>query len=106
KEMEQFKKCHDNYGLGTRKLIVNGRVAIGHLGSLRGYTNEMLTFPAEGATVVILSNQGSWGIDGAMRHLTDALWAGIGAAAPQFDATPNTTIHDGVTRHCRQGTPP
>lgn len=106
KEMLSFKKCQDNYGLGTRKLIINGRVAYGHLGSLRGYTNAMLFFPREGATVVILSNEGSWGIDGAMRKLTNALWEGIGAPAPQFDASLNTTIHDGVTLHCRQGTPP
>jgi D-alanyl-D-alanine carboxypeptidase len=106
KEMLSFKKCQDNYGLGTRKLIIDGRVAYGHLGSLRGYTNEMLFFPREGATVVILSNQGSWGIDGAMRKLTDTLWKGIGAPAPEFDPSMNTTIHDGVTLHCRQGTPP
>jgi D-alanyl-D-alanine carboxypeptidase len=105
-EMESFKKCHDNYGLGTRKLIINGRVAIGHLGSLRGYTDEMLTFPAEGATVVILSNQGNWGIDRAMSKLTDTLWQGIGAPPPQFDPSMNTTIHDGVTLYCRQGSPP
>ncbi len=105
-EMLSFKKCHDNYGLGTRKLIINGRVAIGHLGSLRGYTDEMLTFPREGATVVILSNQGNWGIDGAMRTLTNVLWTGIGAPDPQFDPSTNTTIHDGVTLRCSQGTPP
>ncbi len=44
--------------------------------------------------------------DGAMRKLTDALWEGIGAGAPQFDASMNTGIHDGVTLHCSQGTPP
>jgi D-alanyl-D-alanine carboxypeptidase len=99
-QMLTFVECHDNYGLGTRKLIINGRVAYGHLGSLRGYTDAMWYFPEEHATIVLLSNQGGWNIDAAVRKLQSALFEGIGAPEPAFDPNLNTRNHDGVTLRC------
>jgi D-alanyl-D-alanine carboxypeptidase len=99
-QMLRVKACHDNYGLGTRQLIVNGRAAYGHLGSLRGYTDAMLYFPREGATIVVLSNRGFWNVQAAVQQLGAVLWPAIGAPAPQFDAHKNTTNHDLVTLYC------
>lgn len=100
-EMLAFQDCHDNYGLGTRKYVINGRVAYGHLGSLRGFADAMWYFPEEGATLVLLSNLGGgWNLDGAVRKLQNVLMKGIGAAAPALDPSTNTRNHDGVTLHC------
>jgi D-alanyl-D-alanine carboxypeptidase len=99
-EMLQFKKCHDNYGLGTRKVIIDGRAAIGHLGSLRGYTDAMWHFPREGATIVLLSNQGAWNITAGVQELAETLWRGIDAAAPRYARSENSRVHDGVTLYC------
>jgi D-alanyl-D-alanine carboxypeptidase len=100
-QMLSFQECHDNYGLGTRKLIINGRVAYGHLGSLRGFTDAMWYFPAEGATVVLLSNLGGWNLDSAVRKLQKVLMEGIGASPPAYDPSLNTRNHDGVTLRCQ-----
>lgn len=99
-QMLSFQKCRDNYGLGTRKVIINGRVAYGHLGSLVGYMDAMWYMPAEGATVVLLSNLGGWNLDAAMRRLQSVLFAGIAAPPPAYDPSMNTRHHDGVTLHC------
>jgi CubicO group peptidase (beta-lactamase class C family) len=100
-QMLVFQECYDNYGLGTRKLIINGRVAYGHLGSLRGYTDAMWYFPEEGATLVLLSNLGgSWNLGGAVRKLQEVLFEGIGAPPSALDPNLNTRNHDGVTLRC------
>lgn len=99
-QMLQFQKCHDNYGLGTREYIVNGRVAYGHLGGLRGYSDAMWYFPAEGATIVLLSNLGIWNLDAAVRKLQSVLFSGITVPPPAFDPSTNTRNHDGVTLRC------
>ena len=99
-QMLQFQTCHDNYGLGTREYIINGRVAYGHLGGLRGFSDAMWYFPAEGATVVLLSNLGIWNLDAAVRKLQSVLFSGITVPAPAFDPSTNTRNHDGVTLRC------
>lgn len=99
-QMESVRKCHDNYGLGTRWMVINGRAVYGHLGSLRGYNDAMWYFPREGATIVLLSNQGAWSPDATIRHLSTALFNRIGAEAPQYDPSRNTAIHDSQTLYC------
>jgi D-alanyl-D-alanine carboxypeptidase len=46
------------YGLGTRTRFVGSHSEIGHTGSLRGFAAAMWHMPAEGITVVVLSNRG------------------------------------------------
>ena len=85
-QMLSVRKCHDNYGLGTRWMVINGRAADGHLGSLRGYNDAMWYFPREGAAIVLLSNQGAWSPDSTIRRLSTTLFNRIGAPAPQYDS--------------------
>ena len=99
-QMETAKACHDYYGLGTRVYFFSGRRAVGHLGSLRGYIDEMWYFPHEGAAIVLLSNQGSWDADATVGRLSRALFAAIGAPAPQYPTTLTTHAHDSVTLYC------
>jgi D-alanyl-D-alanine carboxypeptidase len=99
-QMLSVKPCHDNYGLGTRWMVINGRVAEGHRGSLRGYEDAMWYFPREGAAIVLLSNQGSWSADSTVRRLSTTLFNRIGAPAPKYDPSRNTKVHDGATLYC------
>jgi D-alanyl-D-alanine carboxypeptidase len=99
-QMISVRACHDNYGLGTRQVVINGRVADGHLGSLRGYEDAMWYFPREGAAIALLSNQGAWSPDAVIRHLSTTLFARVGAPAPRFDPKRNTRIHDSQTLFC------
>jgi D-alanyl-D-alanine carboxypeptidase len=99
-QMLTVRKCHDNYGLGTRWVVINGRAADGHLGSLRGYEDAMWYFPREGAAIALLSNQGAWSPDTTIRHLSTTLFNRIGAPAPQYDPSRNTHIHDSQTLYC------
>ncbi len=80
-QMLDFRK-QDEYGLGTRTRIFNGRRAIGHGGSLRGYEDGMWYFPREGAVIVLLSNRGLYNPDRTIRRARqDALEAHRRAAA-------------------------
>ena len=99
-QMLSVRACHDNYGLGTRQMIINGRVADGHRGSLRGYEDAMWYFPREGAAIALLSNQGAWSADATVRRLSTTLFDRIGAPAPEFDPSRNTRIHDALTLYC------
>jgi D-alanyl-D-alanine carboxypeptidase len=99
-QMLTVRACHDGYGLGTRQAIINGRVADGHRGSLRGYEDAMWYFPRERATLVLLSNQGAWSADATVRRLSTTLFDRIGAPAPQYDPKRNSRSHDGVTLYC------
>ena len=99
-QMETNKACYDYYGLGTRERIVGGRVAYGHLGSLRGYVDAMWYFPVEGAAIVVLSNSGTWSPDGLIGRLAAALFSAIGAPPPALSPTLSTHTHDLVTLHC------
>ena len=99
-QMLSVRKCHDNYGLGTRWMVINGRAVDGHLGSLRGYNDAMWYFPREGAAIALLSNQGAWSPDATIRHLSTTLFNRIGAPAPQYDPSRNTQIHDSQTLYC------
>ena len=81
----------DEYGLGTRTRIFNGRRAIGHGGSLRGYEDGMWYFPREGAVIVLLSNRGLYNPDRTIRELRqDALEAHRRAGAASTTRSRNT----------------
>jgi CubicO group peptidase (beta-lactamase class C family) len=99
-QMLSVRKCHDNYGLGTRWVVINGRAADGHLGSLRGYEDAMWYFPREGAAIAVLSNQGAWSPAATIRHLSTTLFDRIGAPPPQYNPSRNTQIHDSQTLYC------
>jgi hypothetical protein len=47
------------YGLGMRRAVLDGRAAIGHGGSLRGYVSIMYRLPDKDIDVVILTNLGN-----------------------------------------------
>lgn len=79
------------YGLGTRTRIYNGRRAVGHLGSLRGYEDAMWYFPREGVSIVVLSNRGFWNPDRLVRPLARALFAHLDVPAPEFPPNRNTS---------------
>lgn len=63
----------DAYGLGTRTAVFRGRVAVGHLGGIRGFENAMWHFPAEGLTIVVLSDRGMWRTDRVVIRLLRTL---------------------------------
>ncbi len=46
------------YGLGMRYAVLDGRLAIGHGGSLRGYVSLMYRLPVDDLDVVVLTNLG------------------------------------------------
>jgi D-alanyl-D-alanine carboxypeptidase len=88
-EMLDFRR-RDEYGLGTRTRIFNGRRAVGHGGSLRGYEDGMWYFPREGAAIVLLSNRGLYNPDRTLRELARTLWKHIDVPEPEFPRTRNT----------------
>ena len=88
-QMLDFRR-KDEYGLGTRTRIFNGRRAVGHGGSLRGYEDGMWYFPREGAVIVLLSNRGLYNPDRTLRELARALWKHIDVPEPELDRTRNT----------------
>jgi D-alanyl-D-alanine carboxypeptidase len=65
------------YGLGMRVARLDGRVGVGHGGSLRGFVSVMYRLPDEDLDVVVLTNLGRTNIEGladklarvALRHL-------------------------------------
>ena len=87
--MLDFRK-RDEYGLGTRTRIFNGRRAIGHGGSLRGYEDGLWYFPREGAVIVVLSNRGLYNPDRTIRDLARTLWKHIDPPPPQYKRSRNT----------------
>ncbi len=66
----------DDYGLGTRTQTFRGRVAVGHLGGIRGFENAMWHFPADGVTIVMLSDRGLWRTDRVVGRLVRELFGG------------------------------
>jgi D-alanyl-D-alanine carboxypeptidase len=88
-QMLTFRK-RDEYGLGTRTRIFDGRRAVGHGGSLRGYEDGMWYFPREGAVIVLLSNRGLYNPDRTLRQLARTLWHHIDVPPPEYDRTKNT----------------
>ncbi len=88
-EMLDFSGGNE-YGLGTRTRIFNGRRAIGHGGSLRGYEDGLWYFPREGAVIVLLSNRGLYNPDRTIRDLARVLWRHIDAPVPEYDRHRNT----------------
>ena len=61
------------YGLGTYPASFAGARGIGHRGGIRGYESAMFYFPADGVTIVLLSNQGNWDTDVPMNRLVKAV---------------------------------
>ena len=88
-EMFDFRR-KDEYGLGTRTRIFNGRRAVGHGGSLRGYEDGMWYFPREGAVIVLLSNRGLYNPDRTLRELARTLWKHIDVPDPEYDRHRNS----------------
>ena len=88
-QMLDFRK-RDEYGLGTRTRIFNGRRAIGHGGSLRGYEDGVWYFPREGAVIVLLSNRGLYNPDERIRELARTLWKHIDVPPPEYKRSRNT----------------
>ena len=58
------------YGLGMRYARLDGRLGIGHGGSLRGYVSLMYRLPADDLDVVILTNLGRTNIQSLADKLT------------------------------------
>jgi D-alanyl-D-alanine carboxypeptidase len=87
--MTTFRR-RDEYGLGTRTRIFEGRRAVGHLGGVRGFENAMWYFPREGATIVVLSNRGIYNTDKTVRLLARALFNRIDVPPPKYDPKRNT----------------
>jgi D-alanyl-D-alanine carboxypeptidase len=87
--MLDFRK-RDEYGLGTRTRIFNGRRAVGHGGSLRGYEDGVWYFPREGAVIVLLSNRGLYNPDRTIGQLARTLWKHIDVPAPEYKLSRNT----------------
>lgn len=71
-EMLTFRP-RDAYGLGTRTQTFRDRVAVGHLGGIRGFESGMWHFPAEGVTIVVLSDRGLWRTDRVVLRLLRTL---------------------------------
>ncbi len=88
-EMLTFRK-RDEYGLGTRTRIFDGRRAVGHGGSLRGYEDQAWYFPDEGVSIVLLSNRGLYLPDRTVRQLARTLWRHIDVPEPRYDPDRNT----------------
>ena len=61
------------YGLGADVAVFAGHRGHGHRGGIRGYESSMWYFPAEGVSIVLLSNQGNWLTDVPMEKLVRAV---------------------------------
>jgi D-alanyl-D-alanine carboxypeptidase len=80
----------DQYGLGTRTRVYDGRRAYGHGGSLRGYEDQVWYLPREGVSIVLLSNRGLYDPDRTVRQLLRTLWKHIDVPPPRYDRSKNT----------------
>jgi D-alanyl-D-alanine carboxypeptidase len=61
------------YGLGADVASFAGNRGHGHRGGLRGFESSMWYFPADGVSIVLLSNQGNWITDVPMEKLVRAV---------------------------------
>jgi CubicO group peptidase (beta-lactamase class C family) len=80
----------DQYGLGMRTRVYDGRRAYGHGGSLRGYEDQVWYLPREGVSIVLLSNRGLYDPDRTVRQLLRTLWKHIDVPPPRYDRSKNT----------------
>ena len=62
-----------NYGLGAYPRHYAGNRGIGHRGGIRGYESAMFFFPETDVSVVLVSNQGNWGVDVPLEKLVKAV---------------------------------
>jgi D-alanyl-D-alanine carboxypeptidase len=67
-------RLDDEYGLGMRTRVFEGRRAVGHLGGIRGFENAMWYFPDSDVTIVVSANRGIFNTDRTMRLLVRALF--------------------------------
>jgi D-alanyl-D-alanine carboxypeptidase len=67
------------YGLGMRYARLDGRLGIGHGGSLRGYVSLMYRLPSEDLDVVVLTNLGRTNIQTLADRLTRATLRHVGS---------------------------
>jgi D-alanyl-D-alanine carboxypeptidase len=72
--LERMLELHprSGYGLGMRRARLDGRRAIGHGGSLRGFTAIMYRLPEEDVDVTILTNLGRTSLQRLADRLTRA----------------------------------
>jgi D-alanyl-D-alanine carboxypeptidase len=72
KSMELMLTFHrkSGYGLGMRQAWLDGKVGVGHGGSLRGFVSVMYRLPEEDLDVVILTNLGRTSLQGLVDKLT------------------------------------
>jgi len=91
--MQQPGKLRDGtpitYGLGLIEQDVVGRKAVGHGGSDAGYRASFVVFPAEDASIVVLSN-GQADVGGLAEKLTDVFLNNGTGAAPTWPEAPAT----------------
>lgn len=71
-QMTTFRSS-GTYGLGTDVAVFAGNRGHGHRGGLRGFESSMWHFPADGVTIVLLSNRGNWITDVPMEKLVKAV---------------------------------
>jgi D-alanyl-D-alanine carboxypeptidase len=72
RSMRQMLAFHprSRYGLGMREAELDGRIGVGHGGSLRGFVSLMYRLPEEDLDVVVLTNLGRTNIQGLADKLT------------------------------------
>jgi D-alanyl-D-alanine carboxypeptidase len=78
----------DDYGLGTRKHVFTGRTAVGHTGGIRGFSTAMWHLPAEGVTIVVLTNRGFVDPNRLTRDILRVLFRELGVPSPSPSPTP------------------
>jgi D-alanyl-D-alanine carboxypeptidase len=69
------------YGLGMRYARLDGRLGIGHGGSLRGFVSVMYRLPHDDVDVVILTNLGRTNIQSLADKLTKVTLNHIGSSS-------------------------
>ena len=87
--MLQFNP-RSGYGLGMRYAVLDGRLAIGHGGSLRGYVSLMYRLPVDDIDVVVLTNLGRTNIQTLADKLTRATLKHL-EPDPEPEPTPTPT---------------
>ena len=72
KSMELMLAFHkkSGYGLGMRRARLDGKLGLGHGGSLRGFVSVMYRLPDEDLDVVILTNLGRVSLQGLVDKMT------------------------------------
>ena len=89
--------AHD-YGLGTRRVIMGGRVAWGHGGSLDGFETSMWYLPSLDVSVVIIWNRRELDTDPVASRLARKVVESLDPdVTPPSVGTPRIGLHTGAT---------